>query len=336
MTRIKHLFISVLFILLITLLGTAGYMIVEGWDFVDSLYMTVITLTTVGYGEIHEVSRFGQIYTIVLIISGVGFSLYVIGAIVQFVVEGRVQNILGRRRLDKRIKQLSNHYIICGYGRIGQVLCEKLIDQHKKLVIIEKNENISNSPKKGTSLYIIGNAADEHILMKAGIDRAAGLVAALGTDTDNVFLVLTARQLNPDLYIMARASHNECKAKLIAAGANQVESPYDLGATRMAQRITRPTVTGFLDMAVTHRREDIQMEEIPVDETSPLVNITLKESGIRQNFNLIIIAIQKSDETMIFNPSFDTVIQGGDTVIAVGKQTSLQQLEKVLNPHSPG
>jgi voltage-gated potassium channel len=247
-------------------------------------------------------------------------------------VEGRMQIILGRRRLDKRIDQLSNHYIVCGYGRIGSVLCRNLMKSKTiKLVVVEdNNEKIPQMEQDGV-LYISGDASEEATLIRAGIKRAKGLVAALGTDVDNVFLVLTARQLAPKLDIMARASFNESKSKLLAAGANSVESPYEMGARNMAQRILRPAVTSFLELAI-HKRKEIQMEEIPVSASSSLANVTLKDSEIRQQFNLIIIAIKKPDGSMLFNPSFEAKIMEGDTVIVVGEDDNLQKLEGLLNP----
>ncbi len=307
-------------------------MLIEGWDFLDALYMTVITLTTVGYGEVHEVSRIGQIYTILLIFIGVAFILFVAGSVVQFMVEGRIRTILGRRSLDKKIDRLKNHYIVCGYGRIGKVLCNQLKRKPMDLVVIDKNQELIPIFDDDKVLYLSGDASDEAILHKAGILRAKGLIAVLATDTDNVFLVLTARQLNPDLYIIARASRDDSKLKLQAAGANKVESPYEMGAVSMAQRIIRPTVTNFLNLAFAHKRKDIQMEEIPVNSSSGLINVMLKDSGIRQQFNLIIIAIKKPDGSMMFNPSYETVIEAGDTVIAVGQEGNLQRLENKLNP----
>jgi voltage-gated potassium channel len=211
------------------------------------------------------------------------------------------------------------------------MLLRKPID----LVVIEKDSELTPVMDANKILYISGDATDEKNLLGAGIQHAKGLIAALATDTENVFLVLTARQLNPGLFIMACANRDESKSKLLAAGANRVESPYDIGATSMAQRIIRPTVTNFLELAVAHRRKDIQMEEMPVHSSSDLVNVMLKDSGIRQQFNLIIIAIKKSDGNMMFNPSFETVIESGDTVIAVGQENNLQQLEKILNPARP-
>jgi voltage-gated potassium channel len=307
-------------------------MYIENWGLLDSLYMTVITVTTVGYGEINKIGSYGRIFTMLLIFSGAGFFLYIGGTIMRFIVEGRVRSILGRRRLDKKILRLKNHYIICGYGRIGKVLSDNLRAKPVDLVVIEKDVGHIPAMEMDDVLYISGDAAEEIFLQQAGIERAKMLVAALGTDTDNVFLVLTARQLNPNIFIMARASSNKAKTKLIAAGANKVESPYDIGAISMAQRILRPTVTNFLDLAFEHQRKDIKMEEIPVSSSSKLANVHLKDSGIRQQFNLILIAIKKKEGDMMFNPSFETVIRAGDTVIAVGEGQNLLKLEKILNP----
>ncbi|MDM8525855.1 potassium channel protein [Desulfococcaceae bacterium HSG8] len=331
MDTTKNLILSAFISILIAIFGTLGYVIIEGWDLFDAAYMTAITLATVGYGEVHEISRSGRLYTMFLIFIGGGFCVYVAGLAVQFMVEGQIRTILGKKRLNKRIKRLKNHYIICGYGRIGRVLCNKLRSKPLDMVIIEKDSEIIPVMEEDGVLYVSGNAADEGNLLKAGIERAKCLVAVLATDIDNVYLVLTARQLSPELYIMARASSQESKSKLRAAGANKVESPYDMGAVSMAQRILRPTVTNFLDIALGQRHKDIQMEEIPVSHNSELANVMLKDSGIRQKYSLIIIAIKKPDGDMHFNPSFDTVISGGDTVIAVGEESNLHRLEKTLN-----
>ena len=309
-------------------------MAIEGWPFTDAIYMTVITISTVGFKEVNQVGETGRIFTILLVFSGVGFSLYVAAAVVQFMVEGRIRIIMGRRRLDKKINRLKNHYIVCGYGRIGRVLCRHLKKADIEVAVIEKSSERISAMDEDDILYIADDATDENNLLKAGIKRARGLVAVLATDTDNVFLVLTARQLAPQLFIMARASQRNAIIKLRAAGANMVESPYVMGAMSMANRIIRPTVTSFLDLAFAQRHKDIQMEEIPVSSTSELVNIELKDSGIRQKYNLIIIAIKKPDGSMQFNPSFDAVIKPNDTVIAVGEAASLQKLGWALNPQT--
>ena len=332
MVGTRHLIFSLSILILIIAAGTIGYMMIEGWPFVDALYMTVITISTVGFKEVNQVGEGGRIFTMVLVFSGVGFTLYVAAAVVQFMVEGRIRIIMGRRRLNKKIDRLKNHYIVCGYGRIGRVLCRHLKRANIDVAVIEKDSGQIPVMDEDGVLYIVGEATDENSLIKAGIERAKAVVAALATDTDNVFLVLTARQLVPELLIMARASQETAKIKLRAAGANYVESPYEMGAVSMAHRIIRPTVTSFLDLAFAHKRKDIQMEEIPVSNASELVNVQLKDSGIRQNYNLIIIAIKKADGNMLFNPSFEAVIAPNDTVIAVGEVDNLQKLEWALNP----
>jgi voltage-gated potassium channel len=336
MVGTRHLIISLSISILILALGTIGYMTIEGWPFIDALYMTVITISTVGFKEVNQIDGAGRIFTILLVFFGVGFTLYVAAAIVQFMVEGRIRIIMGRRRLDKKIDRLKNHYIVCGYGRIGRVLCRHLRRANIDIAVIEKDSELIPVMDADGVLYIAGEAADENNLIKAGIERAKAVIAALATDTDNVFLVLTARQLAPELLIMARSSQDTAKIKLRAAGADFVESPYVMGAVSMAHRIIRPTVTSFLDLAFAHKRRDIQMEEIPVSPASEMVNVQLKDSGIRQKYNLIIIAIMKPDGNMLFNPSFEAVIAPNDTVIAVGEADNLQKLEWVLNPKIGG
>ncbi|MDL1963832.1 MAG: potassium channel protein [Deltaproteobacteria bacterium] len=332
MYGIKHLIVSVLFTFLIVGFGTAGYMIIEDWGILDAFYMTVITMGTVGYGEVHEISNTGRLFTILLIFFGVGYFVYVTGVVVQFMVEGKMRTIFGRRMLDKKINRLKDHYIVCGYGRIGRVICKNLQKKPLGLVVIEKDRELVPLMDEDKVLYVNGDVLNEANLVKSGIKRAKGLVAVLSTDADNVFLVLTARQLNPDLYIIARACQAESKSKLRAAGADNVESPYEMGGTSIAQRILRPAVTSFLNLAFSTKRKDIQVEEILVASSSTLANVMLKDSGIRQRFNLIIIAIKKSDDSMLFNPSFETVVKAGDTVIAVGEEANLKKLEDILNP----
>lgn len=334
MTSTKNLLISLTLAILFLAGGTAGYMIIERWTLIESIYMTVITLTTVGFGEVHPLSKAGHIFTILLVVIGASFFLYIVGSLVQFMVEGRIRDLMGRRTLNKKIEHLKNHYIICGYGRIGQVLYNH-IKAHPQIhaVIVEKNPDLISHMELQNVLYVSGDASDEEILLKAGIKRAKALIAVLATDIDNVFLVLTARQLNPGIYIMARASSQRAKTKLTAAGANHVESPYDTGAVSMAQRLLRPSVSSFLDFLFDYKLKDIQMEEFPVAPGSPLANVILKDSGIRQKFDLIIVAIKRPDGNMVFNPSFEAIMNAGDTLIAMGKNENLLKLEKILKPN---
>jgi len=330
MERQKHFTLALILTVALVFFGTGGYMIIEGWPFDDALYMTIITMATVGYGEVHQISDTGRAFTMFLIVMGVGYFMYVVGLIVQFLVEDRIRVILGRRKLEIQIAKLKNHYIICGYGRIGRVLSRYLTERYLDVVIIEKNSDRQERMDEDGVLYLIGEATDENLLIKAGIERAKGLVTAVATDSENVFLTLIAKQLNPELFVVARAIQNTAKRTLQAAGAEKVISPYDLGARRMAHAILRPTVIKFLELAFTDDNTDIQVEEILVHSTSRLLNVELKNSGIRQQLDLIILTIKKADGSMIFNPKADTRIETDDTLVVVGRARSVTQLAKML------
>ncbi|MCP4024264.1 MAG: potassium channel protein [Desulfobacteraceae bacterium] len=320
--------------LVIFSIGVTGFMMLEGWSFSDSTYMTSITLSTVGFMEIHELSSAGRIFIQLLIFLGAGYYLYLASVIIGSVVEGEMQSILGRKRLDQRIKKLKNQYIGCGYGRIGRTLCSLLREETNEVVVIEKDPELIDILIKDKTHYLHGDASDEDLLQKAGIGKASFIVAALATDTANVFLVLTARQLNPDIFIMARASNPKVKDKLMVAGANIVESPYDVGALSMGLRLLRPSVSSFLNIALSRKKEGIQIEELFVSKDSKYTNVMLKDSGIRQDFNLIIISIKKASGEMLFNPSFLTLIESNDTVIAMGQTKDLEKFSKALNPEA--
>ncbi|MEH0022934.1 MAG: potassium channel protein [Desulfobacter sp.] len=331
MNNILKMEMAVVIAVLIFFGGTFGYMIIEEWNLLDSAYMTAITLSTVGFLEVHEQTSAGRIFTILLIFTGVGYFLYLGGVVIGSVVEGEIKTLLGRQRLDNKIKKLKNHYIVCGYGRIGRVLCNFIREDTPDIVVVEKNEDLTATLEKDKIHYLIGDASDEDILEKAGIGRAKAMVAALATDTANVFLVLTARQLNPDIYIMARASSPEVRKKLIVAGANRVESPYDTGAVSMGLKLLRPTVSNFLDAAVSRQSDAIQIEEAFVPHGSAYTDKALKDSGIRQDFNLIIIAIKNASEKMDFAPHFETLIRPGDTLIVMGTTEDLEAFRNALN-----
>jgi voltage-gated potassium channel len=311
--------------------GTSGYMIIEGWDVIDSMFMTTITLATVGYSEVNKISPAGRMFTVVLIFFGVSLFLYVAGNTMQFLVEGRIRVILGRRKLEKIIAKLSGHYIICGYGRIGRGLCQYLLQKDLKILVVEKDEDRIPEMEEDNVPYVIGEANEEENLEKAGITRAKGLLTVLGSDPNNVFVVLISKQLNPDVFVVARANQNMVKKTLESAGADKVISPYDLGARRMAHAILRPTVIHFLEMALSDQETDINFEEIPVAADIKLINTTLMESQVRKNLDVLIIAIKKSNGTMEFNPKPDSRIQEGDTIITVGQQAKLKELECLLN-----
>ncbi len=331
MEKIKHTFISIVIAIVMFLIGTTGYYYIEDWNLIDSAYMTAITLSTVGLMEVHPVSEMGRVFTMFLIFIGVGFFLYLAGVIMQTVIEGELVTILGRRKLDKSIKKLDNHYIVCGYGRIGRILCNLIREEASRIVVIEQDELLVPVLEQDNILYLHGDASDERIIIQAGIKKAKVFIAALATDAANVFLVLTARQLNPDMLIMARASNQSVKQKLMIAGANIVESPYDTGAVSMGLKLLRPNVSSFLDVATSRSKDAIQMEESIVGQNSRYANVALKDSGIRQEYDLIIIAIKKENGEMHFNPSFDTLIEPGGTVISMGKTEAQNAFHKALN-----
>lgn len=336
MDRTARLIFGIIFFLLVAVGGTAGYVLIEGWPLRDAIYMTVITLSTVGYHEVAPLSPAGRIFTIALIVSGVSFFFYLAGNIIQFLVEGRIREILGRRKLEKKILGLKGHYIICGYGRVGSSICNALDTKPLEIVVIERDASRVAKLHERRILHVPGEATDEENLIKAGISRARGLIAALKTDADNVFVTLSARQLNPDLFILARAAEEQSEKKILAAGANQVVCPYRMGAHRMAQTILRPTVTDFLDLTTADATRDIQMEEMPVYPASTLINVALQDSGIRKQFDLIIVAVKKTTGEILFNPSAQTTLEAGDTIIAIGAMKHLEKLRQLLNPQNEG
>ncbi len=330
MERQNHVLLTIVLTVGLVFIGTGGYMYIEGWPFDDALYMTIITMATVGYGEVHQVSDTGRAFTMFLIVMGVGYFMYVVGLIVQFLVEDRIRVILGRRKLEIQIAKLKDHYIICGYGRIGRVLARYLTERYLNVVVIENDACRQEKMDEDGVLYLIGEATDENLLIKAGIKNAKGLLTAVATDADNVFLTLIAKQLNPNLFIVARAIQNTAKRTLLAAGAEKVISPYDLGARRMAHAILRPTVIKFLELAFTDDATDVQVEELRVRDSSRLLNVELKNSGIRRDLDLIILTIKKADGSMIFNPKADTRIEADDTLVVVGRAKSVIELEQMM------
>lgn len=329
MSGFKQALITILLSFVLIGCGTVGYMIIEKWPVMDAFYMTIITIAAVGYGEVNKLSPQGRIFTVMLIFMGVGYFIYVASGLIQFLVEGRIRLVLGRRKLDTQINKLHDHFIICGYGRIGRELARFLIEKYLDVVVIEREEARVGQMDDDGVLYLIGEATNEKVLKRAGIERAKGLITVVATDADNVFLVLIARQINPKLFIVARAGQDDAKKTLTAAGADKVISPYDLGARRMAHAILRPTVIKFLEMAFADDKVDIQVEEITIRPDSELVGMSIVDSGIRNNFDLMIIVIRKPGDDMVFNPTADTVIEAGDIMVVVGSARNIKRLERI-------
>ncbi len=309
--------------------GIIGYMWIEGWNFLNSFYMVVITLSTVGFMEVLPLSDDGRIMTSFLILGGVGGFAYLIGAFSQLLVEGRLQAILGRRRMQKTIGKLRNHIIVCGYGRIGEIVTKEILSEGWEVVVIENNSELVAGMEAAGIACIEGDATDDDILKLAGLGNAKTLIAALSDEAANVYVTLIARQSNAKVNIIARGNNQTSISRLEFAGADRVVLPHTIGGLRMAQSVLRPTVTNFIDIAM-RGKIDLQMEELFVTAKSELVGKDLIESKIRPRFNLIIIAIRKGSGEMVFNPGPKEVIEAGDTLLTVGKLTDLSAIGDIL------
>jgi voltage-gated potassium channel len=314
-------------LLLLTAAGTAGFHFIEGWSWFDSFYMVVITLSTIGYQEVHPLSHAGRIFNTALIIAGVALVFLMIGSLTQALLEFELVKVFGKRRMEREVANLKDHYIICGAGRVGYSVARELARKPCPFVVIENEEKIlaGLDPKW---LVLLGDAASEKTLRDAGIDRARGLVAATTTDATNIYIVLTARSLNPRLKIIARASEERAEKHLKTAGADVVISPYAAAGHRIAQSFLRPNVLDFLDIA-TDRSGTLQMviEEIRVGQQSPLAAATVGSSGIHHQFGIMILAIRRADGETRFNPAAQDPIRAGDYLIAMGEPPQLAKLE---------
>jgi voltage-gated potassium channel len=307
--------------------GTAGYMVVEKWNWLDSIYMTIITLTTVGFKEVHDLSFNGKIFTIMLVIGGAGTMLYALTTGAKFVLEGELQEIFGRKRLEKKLRDLKGHYIVCGYGRMGKIIARELKHEELKFVVIEKNEVVLDPDEREENIIIQGDATKDELLKRVGIEKAKCLISALPTDAENLYVVLSARGLNPGLLIVARAGEEGSEQKLLRAGADRVVSPYHIGGLRIAHTVLKPAVVDFIEFATKSGNLDLQIEEITILEGSRLVGLTLDQCGIGRELGIIIVAVKKRSGEMQFNPIYSTLFDAEDTLIALGEATKLKALE---------
>ena len=308
--------------------GTLGYTLLEGWNLLDSLYMAVITLT--GYREVGPLSMARKLYTLAFIILGLAALALIARMLAQALLAEELGKFLGRRKLEKEIARLKEHFIICGYGRMGRLICRELSSNQVSFMVIENDDKTIEQLSEDGFLYLKGDATEEEMLLKAGIDRAKGLVAVVSSDAHNLFITMTARQLNPKLHILARAEEEASERKLVRAGANRVVSPYIIGAQHLAQAILRPAVIDFIELATKSQSMELFMEELPVAADSSLVGKNLRESGLRQNLGLMVVAIEKASGQMIFNPGADLVLEEGDQLVTLGEKKALKGLESLL------
>ena len=311
----------------VVLAGTLGYMVIEGWGAWDAFYMAAITITTVGYREVHELSFAGQVWTVLLLFSGVGAALYVFTLLAAVVVEGGLPKRLQKRRQARMISTIKDHFIVCGYGRIGSIVAAQLKHQNVPFVVVERDPARLQAAMMDGMLAVQADASHEDVLKRVGIDTARGLIAAVGTDAENVYTVLSARVLRPDLFIVGRAEGDDATRKLMRAGANRVVSPYQIGAVQMAQTAIRPAVVDFITLATSSDNLELAMEEITVQAGASLVDKSLLDANLRQRFGVIVVAIQRENRHMDFNPEPDTAIRAGDKLVVLGRPHSLRRLE---------
>lgn len=319
-----------LLIFLVIFIGTIGFHVIEGWSFLDCLYMTIITIFTVGFKEVKVLSPQGQIFTIFVILGGVGTAIFAFTKIAEIAYEGGINKFWRRKRMEKKLKNLKNHYIICGQGRMGKIVRERLEEEKLPFVVIDnKEEKLEDLKQTNSCLFIEGDATHEDTLTKAGIKKAKGLAALLPTDADNLYLVLSAKLINPSLFILSKALDEEAERKILQIGANKVVSPYKLSGLKIAQGLIRPTLVDFMDLIIRRKELALYMEELVVKKDSKLVNRNLTECDIRRTANVIVVAMKKPGKDIEFNPSPDSKIKTGDILLVLGDKNAVNQFENI-------
>jgi voltage-gated potassium channel len=328
--------LSVALLAVIVALGTAGYCVIEGWDLWDAFYMTVISVTTVGYREVHPLSRAGEAFTVVVVTVGVATVLYTFSFVMARIVEGDLQERWNRRRRKRMLDELDQHFIICGFGRIGQIIAREFSRQDVPFVIIERDPERMQTAIDMGYLAVEADASSEHVLRRIGIDRARGFIAAVSTDAENVYAVLTARLLRRDLFIIGRAETEDAKGKLVRAGADRVLSPYQIGGLQLALTALRPAVVDFVQLATSSDNLDLNMEQVHIGERAALAGKTIVEANLRQRFGVIVVGIQRASGTMEFNPPPESVMGVGDFLVVLGQARNLRDLEAAAHAPASG
>jgi voltage-gated potassium channel len=332
MTLLPRRFLLMLLIpALLIVGGTLGYYFLEGWSLFDALYMTVTTLTTVGYGEVHPLSVVGRTFTMLLLLGGVFTLVYTATEVIRFIVSGEVQTALGKQAMERSLGELKNHLIICGYGRMGRHVCKEFSTQRMPFVVIDKESATLENFRLPHGLALHGDATSDDVLKRAGVERARAVVIVAASDADNLYITMTARLLNGRLFIVARAESDLAEQKLIRAGANRVVSPYVLGGFRVAQAVLRPAVVDFIELATRTEHMELQIEETQIAAGSPLAGTVIKDSRLRQDQGIIIVAIKKTAGTMIYNPPADAHMEPGDILITLGNRQELDRLEALAH-----
>jgi voltage-gated potassium channel len=310
--------------------GTIGFVLVDDYSWFDAFYMTVITVFSIGYAEVRPLSHAGRVFNVCLILFGGVMFLGAIGAFTQALIELELKQFFGKRRVKHMVDQLKNHYIICGYGRVGRGAAEELKGAGVPFVIIDSSDDRVERAIRLGMVAVVGDCTQDETLRNVGIERAQGLIATLRTDADNLFLILSARSLNPALHLSARVNEEEAEQKMRLAGANAVFAPYTITGARMAQALLRPHVHQFIDFTTRHTGLNVGIEQVAVANRSSFAGKTLEQAGLRKDFGVIVLAIKKNDGKMMFNPPADATITEGDFLIVMGENPNLRKLEQLL------
>jgi voltage-gated potassium channel len=319
------------FALLLLAIGTVGYRNIEGphWSYFDGFYMTAITLTTIGYGETHELSNSGRLFTVILAYSGIFTLTYFASELIRSVVSGELRATIGRQWVDDQLTSLAGHTIVCGYGRMGRIVCGELERQEKRFVVVDTDPELLKDFAYKHGLAVHGDATSDDLLRKAGVERAKALITVVGSDSANLYITLTARLLCATLLIVARAEEEEAEAKLRKVGANKVISPYLAGGHRAVQAVLRPTLLHFMELAIRPEFLDLQIEEIHVAAGSTLVGKTLQQSRLHQDLGILVVGIQRPTGELLYNPPGEAVIESEAVILGLGQKRQLDQLEKL-------
>ena len=312
--------------------GTIGFKLLEGWPWFDCFYFTLITITTIGFGEPEGMHHSTRYFTATVIVMGLLTVTYALSAAAQAVIEFEFVARFGKRRMYRDINKLSDHYIVCGAGRVGSRVVREIARRQLEFVVIESDEMKADRMLTAGHLVLMGDATEEDVLKAAGIERARGIVCALSSDPDNLYLTLTARDLNKTILIVARANDEGGLVRLRKAGANKVVSPIVTGSSQMAQMLLKPAVADVLELATMRDDLELEIEQVGIHPSSPFVGHSLRETDIRSHMDVIVIAIKRAQGSMLFNPSADTVIEQGDALVAMGSHKSLEALERAANP----
>ncbi len=328
---VKRLLRAGIALVFLVVVGTFGYMRIEGWNFSDSLYMVYITMSTIGFTEVRELGDAGRLWTALVGIGGIGTFAYAAGSLIEFAVEGTVRGYFRNRRMRNEIDKLENHYILCGYGRVGREVAEELRSEHVPFIVVDKNDSIVEQCRLEGRLAIIGSGSDDQVLESAGAKRARGLIAAVASDADNVFITLSARRMNPDLHIVARFNSDESAAKLSMAGADRTLSPHYIGGRYLGSLATRPSVVDFLGV-ISHGGEiEFRLEELTVPKNARLSDHPLGKLDIFKQTGARVLAIRRDGGAFNTNPSGGDRISTGDTLIVLGTPGQIENTETLIN-----